>query len=80
MLVSGVKKKKHLTEKHFRTLFLVQDKLAVSLIIGSRPKAPAASLSSIESTYLLSDICNPSFNQVIDCFLLSKCIAIPIGE
>ena len=74
MLVLGVKKRLTKKLKHFRTLFLVQDKLAVSLIIGSRPKALAASLSSIdrESVYLLSDISKPCLFQGIDCFLVSK--------
>ena len=52
-------------------IFVVEG--AVSPIIRSaRPKAPAAILSSKESAYLLSDICNPYSVQAIVHFLSPK--------
>ena len=68
----------------FCTLLWTSDHMTVSPIIRCAPQAPAAILSSIESAYLLSDICNPCSNQAIDCFLSQKhstmSLAIPSGE
>ena len=43
-----------------------------------RPKSPAAISFPIESANLLSDICNPSSIQAIDCFLFQRTV-IPFG-